>query len=67
MVAVFVGIFKQLVRRLTFLFLSLVVKIILIAMVLVTNKEQPIIEKLDILDETVLEWDSQKLIFENPG
>ena len=42
-------------------------KIILIAMVLVTNKEQPIIEKLDILDETVLEWDSQKLIFENPG
>ena len=59
-------IFKQLVRRLTFLFLSLVGSIILIAIVLVTYKEEPIIEKLDVLDETVLEWDSQKLIFENP-
>ena len=60
------GIFKQLVRRLTFLFLSLVGTIILIAIILITYDEGEIFDEIDVLDETVLEWDAQKLIIDNP-
>ena len=61
------GIFKHLVRRLTFLFLSLVGTIILIAIILITYKEEEeIIDQIDVLDETILEWDAEKLIINNP-
>lgn len=60
------GIFKQLVRRLTFLFLSLVGTIILIAIILVTYKEEETIDVIDVLDKTILEWDAEKLIINNP-
>tara|TARA_B100001057_G_scaffold45841_1_gene40902 strand:- start:70 stop:1113 length:1044 start_codon:yes stop_codon:yes gene_type:complete len=63
------GIFKQLVRRLTFLFLSLVGTIILIAIILITYKEEEgeeIMDQIDVLDETILEWDAEKLIINNP-
>ena len=60
------GIFKQLVRRLTFLFFSLVGTIILIAIILITYKEEEIMDQIDVLDETILEWDADKLIINNP-
>ena len=61
------GIFKQLVRRLTFLFLSLVGTIILIAIILITYKEEEEkMDQIDVLDETILEWDAEKLIINNP-
>ena len=62
------GIFKQLVKRLTFLFLSLVGTIILIAIILITYKEEEeeIIDQIDVLDGTILEWDAEKLIINNP-
>ena len=60
------GIFKQLVRRLTFLFLSLVGTIILITIILITYKEEEIMDQIDVLDETILEWDADKLIINNP-
>ena len=60
-------IFKQLVRRLIFLFLSLVGTIILIAIILITYKEEEeIIDQIDVLDGTILEWDAEKLIINNP-
>lgn len=58
--------FKQLVRRLTFLFLTLTSMIILIALVLFTYEEKPMIEELDHSNQSIIEWDFQKLIVDNP-
>ena len=58
--------FKQLVRRLTFLFLTITSMIILIALVLFTYEEKPMIEELDHSNQSIIEWDFQKLIVDNP-
>lgn len=65
-IVVLESIFKQLVRRLTFLFSALIGLVILIALILVTYKKEPIIEKLDLVNQTIIEWDSEKLIIDNP-
>lgn len=56
--------FKQLVRRLTFLFLTLIGVILFIALVLVTY-EAPFDEELLYTEELPIEWNPQKLIFDN--
>lgn len=58
--------FKQLVRRLTFLFLTLTGAILMIAILLITYEDDPVIQDFDNVNELLLEWDSQKMIIENP-
>lgn len=57
--------FKQLVRRLTFLFLTLMSVILLIALVLILYEEKSLLDEVEIIHQSDLAWDSKKMIIDN--
>ena len=59
-------IFQQLIRRLTFLFLALISTILLIAITLVTYKDNSLMDETINQPNSELSWDPKKMIFENP-